>query len=383
MRVWKKIGISTLFLGLAAVGTQAGPLADATADALWGIEIGGFIDIAYNYNFNDPDSEFNQTRLFDEDHDEFNLHLFQLYLDRLPEEVGDVGFRVDIGVGEDAGIFVNDEFDNDDEFSLYQAYISYIAPIGNGLTVDLGRWVTPYGYEVIESPANDHYSRSYMFQYIPWTHTGLRLTYPINDQFELLGAVSQGWDQVEDNNDSVSFHAALRWTPMETLYIQNAISYGPEWYFDFVPNPAGGMDNVNLVNDSDYTFFYDLVVSYDFSEVLNLGANFDWGNQERGALNMGDYDWWGVALYGRYDINEQLYTALRGEYFDDYSGRATGNFGGIEYWEVTATLGYEITDGLQARLEFRHDDADSPVFDDDNGTDDTQNTIAAEVIYSF
>ena len=55
----------------------------------------------------------------------------------------------------------------------------------------------------------------------------------------------------------------------------------------------------------------------------------------------------------------------------------------VEVWEITATLGYSPVKDLMTRLEFRHDDADQDVFLDGSGLSDTQNTIAAEVIYSF
>lgn len=371
MKSLKMFCMSAVAMAVVTSGAQAGPLADATADALWGIEIGGYVDVAYGYNFNTPrnipgGNAVNVGRVFDVDDDEFNFHLFQLYLDRLPEAVGEAGFRVDFGIGEDANLFAFDEFDNNDEFALYQAYISYVAPIGNGLTIDLGRFVTWYGYEVIESPANDNYSRSFLYGFaIPFTHTGLRLTYPINDQFEISGGVTNGWDQVEDNNDSPSWHLALRWLPTDTLYVQNAFSYGPEL----------------TGNNRDYTFLYDLVASYTALENITLGVNFDWADQDGGAF--GDGNWWGLAGYVRFDVNEQMYVAGRIEYMEDDDGLRFGNLG-LELWEVTATLGYQVTDGLETRLEFRHDDANSGTFFlDDGGTDDTQNTLALEVIYSF
>ncbi|MBN2328577.1 MAG: porin [Candidatus Omnitrophica bacterium] len=357
---------------LAVSGAYAGPLADATSDTLWGIELGGYLDVSYTYDFNNPDdgSDAIGGRAFATDDDEIQLNAFQLYIDRLPEDVGEAGFRFDILAGEDASA-IGDLWGTDDDISIYQAFISYIAPMGNGLTIDLGRFATWHGYEAIESPANDQFSRSLLFTYLqPYTHTGIRLTYPINDQWEVSGGMTQGWDVVDDNNDAWTFHGAVRWMPMENVYIQNSVAYGPE------------QDD----NDSDYTLLYDLVATWQIDESWTVGANFDYESTED-LYNDDDVDVYGLGGYVRYDVNEDMYIAFRGEWIDVDEGFAYDNVvvpEDSEIWEITATLGYTITDGLMTRLEYRHDDADGDVFDDEDGKlTDTQDTIALEVIYAF
>ena len=370
-----------ILLGGEGMAVQAGSLSDATAESLWGIKLGGYLDMSYIYNLNDPEENQggNIMRVFDVDHNEINFQLFQFYIDRLPEESNEVGFRVDFALGEDSNLIVFDPLvDFGDDFNIYQAYISYIAPIGNGLTIDLGRWVTHHGYEVIESPANSHFSRSILFGWaIPFTHTGLRLTYPFNDMWEVSGAVTQGWDWVDDNNDSKTFHGAVRFRPTESIYIQNSVAWGPE------------LDD----NNHDYRLLYDLVATWQVNEQWSVGANFDWAQDENQAPGGGDAEWMGIAGYARYDLLENLYVALRGEWFDDADGARASAFnlsgpGGVvvpdvDVWEITATLGYSPVKNLMTRLEYRHDDASREVFLDGHGLSDTQDTIAFEVIYSF
>jgi len=365
----KKSGLFALAAVMMMSGAAyAGPLADATADTLWGIEIGGYLDVGYTYNINNPDKAVgNGVRQLNADHNEFDLNALQLYFDKLPENAGEAGFRLDFMYGENANILSlpGDIFSGDD-FVLYQAYISYIADIGNGLTIDLGRFSTPLGYEAIESPARDQYSRSLGDNMVPWTHTGLRLTYPINDQWEVMGAVVNGADVVEDNNDAQSFLAAIRWMPMETVYIANTISYGPE---------------MNL-NESDYTFLYDLVATWNVAEDWTLGVNFDWSTTEDAAIGGDDADTWGVSAYARYDVDENWYLAARLGWMNDDDGAVFGMIDN-ELWEVTLTAGYTWVEGLETRLEYRHDDTDALMFDDDGKADDSQDTISVQVLYCF
>ena len=60
---------------------------------------------------------------------------------------------------------------------------------------DFGKFVTPFGNEVIESKDNWNYSRSLLFSLaIPYYHQGLRATYSPNDQVTLAGYLVNGWN---------------------------------------------------------------------------------------------------------------------------------------------------------------------------------------------
>ncbi|MEW6235027.1 MAG: porin [Candidatus Omnitrophota bacterium] len=380
-KVLTVVGVAVIALSTMSLGASAGALAEATSSALGGIEFGGFLDLSWTYNFQTPDLPFGQGsnnsnvgRVFDVDNEDLvNINLLNFYIDNLPEDSGEVGFRVDFGYGEDANIIAGNDGIGANNLDLYQLFISYIAPVGNGLTIDVGRFASWYGYEAIESLKNDNFSRSFMFGLsYPHTHTGIRATYSINDMWEVSGGVTQGWDTVEDINDSKSFHFAVRFRPTEEIYVQNAISYGPERFND----------------NSNYRFLYDLVATWNVTEDWTIGANFDYGFDEDAiAAGTDDASWWALAGYVRYDVNEDVYLALRGEYFGDDDSWATPQPGvgaSDNLWEITATAGYQITEDLLGRLEYRHDEADGDIFWDDNIRDqDSQDTIALEVIYQF
>jgi len=400
----KQSAVVVVGLLLWAVGgvAYAGPLSDATADSLWGIQLGGYLDVSYTYDFNDPNETNNaiRGRQFGTDDNQVQLDAFQLYIDKLPQDAGEVGFRFDILAGEDAGK-IRDLFGSsgDNDIAIYQAYISYIAPVGNGLTIDVGRFATSVGYESIESLKNDQFSRSILFTGQPWTTVGLRATYAINEQWEITGGLTQGWDVVEDNNEAWTVNGAIRWMPLENVYIQEAVYYGPEnanynggvyqrydavtntWFN--VPDLIGNDIYLRADSNSNYSLLNDLTAKWDINETWTVGADFGFITNEN-AIGTRDADIWGLAGYVRYNVNEDLYLALRGEYIDDdgllYYNPAWDD---KSLWEVTATMGYTITDGLLTRLEYRHDDAGEKIFADEDRADDQQDTISVEVIYSF
>ena len=75
------------------------------------------------------------------------------------------------------------------DLDVQQAYLSYNAPFGNGLQVDIGKFTTHLGYELIEGydGYNDNYSRSFLFGYaIPFAHTGVRTSYSFGDRVSAI-----------------------------------------------------------------------------------------------------------------------------------------------------------------------------------------------------
>ena len=98
---------------------------------------------------------------------------------------------------------------------LKQAYVSYLAPVGKGLTLTFGKFVTPAGAEVIESNKDWNYSRSLLFNYaIPFYHFGLSAAYTFNDKYTMTGYVVNGWNNLVDTyNSGKTGGLSFAWTP--------------------------------------------------------------------------------------------------------------------------------------------------------------------------
>ena len=119
------------------------------------------------------------------------------------------------------------------------------------------------------------------------------------------------------------------------------------------------------------------------------------------CLTAVDYDedpqWWGVAGGGKFAITDKVSLALRGEWFQDDGGARLCQVIGVPfndatYVSATATLAYELTNNLTARVEFRHDVIDTDPIDLDPflksdsgalGREDQNDVGIIEVIYEF
>lgn len=389
------VGLALGVIVVMSVGTrtEAAPI----ESALDGVTIDGFVSFGTTYNFNNPGwdpsgaaFDLNGFRVFDEDVNSFGADA-ELVFQKPVSVAGDVGFRIDVAAGSAipekttaTGLNLGGDID------LQQAYASYVAPIGSGLRFDIGKHITHMGYEVIEGydGYNDHYSRSLLFNYaIPFTHTGVKASYQWSPYVSTMVAILNGWDNVEDNNNSKSIGASLTLKPVNELtFIFNYIG-GPELATGAVSGLAGvgGEDISRNV--------YDIVATWTPSEKWLVGVNYDYGVEERtsNVVSGRDARWSGVAGYLKYAVTNRLSLALRAETFNDRDAVRLAPYpGGVvsalptDISEITFTPSYRINEHLLVRLEGRWDSANRNIFVKGNGqvTSD-QSTLAANLIMTF
>ena len=341
------------------------------------VRLSGFVDASYVYNTQNPEGRANSLRVFDTEANGFQPNAFELVVQKPVSSDSPVGFRADLDVGEDAevvGSVTTGLGSGADELDLQQAYAEALLPLGNGLNVKFGKFVTSHGAEVIESKDNWNFSRSYLFGYaIPFTHTGLRMSYPWTSWLTTLFGVSQGWDVVDDNNTA------------KTVEWQTVLTPTPQTFLSVT-----GMHGAEQASDNrDDRHLIDVVLGYNPTDKLGLKLNYDYGHEQDAVIeDVEDASWQGIAGYARYQFNDWYALAGRAEYFDDADGVRTGVRGGlgvrsVGLWELTLTNEIKVYKDLITRLEYRHDHATGAVFSAGSSTDNTQDTLSAEVIYPF
>src|SRR4051794_38845442 len=187
----------------------------------YGFNVYGFIEGSWTYNFNNPEDHINRGRVFDFEDQDLTLNQIDLTVERAISTNGDkfdIGGKMEWIWGSDARlIHSNGLFDHygvtdgpDEQFDLVQMYATFNVPIGEGLLVTAGKFVTPMGYETINPTTNPLFSHSYLFGFaIPFTHTGITAKYQVSKDWSVYGGLVRGWDQaLEDNNgDWMSYMA--------------------------------------------------------------------------------------------------------------------------------------------------------------------------------
>ena len=311
------------------------------------VNVSGFVDTYYSKNFNQPANRTNKLRNFDIAENQFNLNLVEIAAQKKAEPVG---FRIDANFGS-----TNDAVQAGSGSAtlpfLQQGYLTAVLPIGKGLTLDAGKFVTHMGYEVIESKDNWNYSRSLLFAWaVPYYHTGIRLTYPLADNFTAALHILNGWNSVTDNNDFKSSGLTLNYTPMSST--------------NFILNVMDGVEQSDPAIAGKKKVF-DFIAIHQMTESFSVALNVDYGDER--TFN-GLAIWKGAAIYGRYAIDVKSAIALRGEIFNDPMGYATGiGAPKLNIKEFTGTYEYKFIDALLVRGEMRHDFTNKKIFDK-NGT---------------
>jgi hypothetical protein len=358
------------------------------------IKFFGYIENSYVANLGNAGrgngvNPVNDFRQYDfEEGYTFNMAEFSVKKD--PSEDYRLGFGLVVTAGNDAqknhaiGIFRDDDdvfpFRNTSYFDLQEAYLSYKVPLGSGLTLKAGKFVTLAGYEVIESPNNLNFSRSFSYTLgIPFTHVGALVSYTFAEWLTVTAGPIVGWDVADDNNDTLSGTAQVVVTPVKDFAITLNTIIGPEQFS----------------NKSNIRYLFNPILSYTGINKVTLAIDTVYGFEENEASittrRDTDATWWGVAGYVAYDWTEKFRTAARAEYFRDADGArssgppGTGLGSKLSLWEVTGTLQYKIWKGLVGRLEYRHDQADEKAFKVHGGvpTGKTQDTITLAFYYSF
>ena len=398
-RVWGAMIVTALVALTASAAPAQQPEAkpeEKPKTLLEEIALFGYVEASYvgNLGHTSADSagltssrQVNTLRLYDSD-EGFSFNMAEFSVKKDPSDKYPFGFGVVLTGGEDTqknhsvGIFrdLQDAPRQTKRIDLQEAYLSYKVPIGSGLTLKAGKFVTLLGYEVIESPNNLNFSRSLLFSFaIPITHTGGLLSYSFTDWFSVTAGVVEGWDVSDDNNSSPAYTGQFAVTPLKDLSTALNWIVGPE----------------QNSNNTRQRWVTDLTATYAGFKNVTLGANVDVAGEERvpalvATRQDGDASWWGWAIYAAYDWTEKLRSAVRFEFFDDPQSvrtaiRNTGNRTSL--YEVTATVQYKIWKGLVGRVEYRHDDANAKVFairaPSYAPTERVQDTLSVDLYYLF
>src|SRR3990167_5576181 len=365
------------------------------------VEVSGFIDTYYSYNYSRPEDRRGSTagfvrdaaeadwldvRSFDREDNSFTLDNVEISVFKPATEKDPIGFGFTTNYGEIAQriTFVRDDSgtrvdgaDGSQSFTISQGFVTYKAPVGKGIDFKFGKFATWIGAELWESVDNPNYSRSLLYQNaIPFTNTGLAVSYPLLDKLTVTGYLVNGWDTFADNNDGKTFGYQFNWAVAEnTSFILNA-SHGPEQDDDLSPGA-----------DGNWRHFWDIIVALKPLEKTSINLNFDFGT-EAGAKGIGggffasptgrNGTWWGFSGIISQDITDSFGLALRGEYFDDNDGARTGVMG-LQVSEVTLTANIKIRENLLVRPEVRYDDADQEIF----AGQDNELTTAIDFAYMF
>lgn len=268
-----------------------------------------------------------------------NVAAFEIAHDAKP-----AGFHLILIGGDSADVVHSGERHRDRHTirHLFQATVSYNAPVGRGLALEAGVYPSHIGYEGFFTKDNWNYTRSTLGELAPYYQTGIKASYAWSDRWSGQLHVIRGWQTISDTGSDPSFGTQLAYNDARWSAALNTFA-GPER---------------NLA---------DLVATWKLTPNVSLGTSLDLGADD-------DVHWGGIAAYARYALNDRHAFALRAE-------RVRDPHAGISGFEQTVTEGtftYEHRPSAHFILKFegRRDHSSAAVF---NGSRNQRLAIASVV----
>ena len=269
---------------------------------------------------------------------QFRPNLAQFVLERQANADGigwdRFGFHVKFNAGRDSDFIGGTNLSTWADFQEF--YLQYMAPVGRGLNLQVGQINSLVGYEVVESPHNANYSRSWLFGLgQPFTTRGVRASYDFSKQLSLsVGVIAYINSARADTNHDPLVEYALAVAPSEKVKLTLYGLAGPR---DGLSGTAGG---TQLLAGG----YLSLQVGEHTSTVIEAY----YANQSNSSRtsSAGNARWNGAAAYVIHDFTKEWGFRLRGEIFEDAGGFVTCQ--GTTEYQPRANVCFGATSGASS-----------------------------------
>jgi len=341
-----------------------------------GATLNYFVDGYYGYDFNHPIGRVQYLRAYDVLSNAFSLNQagVVLALDPNVAEGRRYGVRLDLQFGQATETLQGNPANEprpEIYRNIFQAYGTYVFPVGRGLNVDFGKWASSIGIEGNYTKDQMNYTRSFWFNYLPFYHMGVRANYKINDKVSANYWIVNGTQQSEPTNSFKDELFGLALQPTKN------ISWTVNYYL--------GQDNPDVTQVQGCStpvqpglclapitpapdgklHIFDTYATWNVTPKVTLALDGDyvvsriWAQAGPGMSSAPKHVI-GGAGYGRYQWTPRMAVAGRTEYLSDRGGLFSGTTQALK--EFTGTYEFKVADGLLSRLEYRRDWSNVPFF---------------------
>jgi len=322
---------------------------DQASPASW--QYGGFFDAGYLNSFNDPSNHLFRNRGTTPRVDEWNINMAAAFLKKTPSERSRFGMELTVQAGEDSKIFgfsatAPSIAGADALLHFGPTDVSYLAPIGKGLTIQGGIFSSLIGYDSLYAKDNFSYTRPWGADYTPYLMLGVNASYPINEKLTGTFAVVNGYWHLADANHAPSLVGQVAYTATHQVSIKETALYGSH-------QPSTGLEF--------WRIFSDTIVERKAGSVT-LALEYQLASEKVDVLGSPRALWTSAQLPVHWVVRGPWSVTARPEFAWDRDGRwIAGQIGsGQSVKAVTSTLEYRVpynrVQGI-LRLEYRYDDS--------------------------
>lgn len=314
------------------------------------LEVSGFMDVFYGYDFNEPKEAYRQTFL--SNHNRHNA--FHLNNGFLKAAVIHERYRANLAFH--SGTYVQDNYAAEPDIlrTIYEANVGIALDKKSKLWLDAGVFASHIGFESAVSIENLTLTRSILAENSPYYLSGAKLTYLPNSKWELAALICNGWQRIQkvSGNSLPSFGTQVKYSPSDKMILNWSTFIG--------------------THDPDVTrrmrYFSNLYGQFKFSSRLQFIAGFDFGVQELHPFSHHYTNWYSPVLIGQMRLSKKWKTALRAEYYQDISGVIirTTNVKGFRVAGFSLNLDYAPAENFLWRIEGRWMNSPDKLFEQKN-----------------
>ena len=313
-------------------------------------QYGGFIDAAYLGDFNDPANHLFRSRGTAYKVDEPILNMTAAYLRKIANESSRWGLEVTAQAGQDSRIFGFSATAPDLPGAtglrhLGPTDVSYLAPVGKGLTIQGGIFSSLIGYDSLYAKDNFNYTRPWGADFTPYLMMGVNAGYPVSPKVTVTGFVVNGYWHLADANSVPSFGGQVAYKPTSHTTFKQTLLVGPH-------QSDTALEFWRLLSDSILEWKTDRATT---------AFEYHVGEEEVATVGNPRALWMAAQLPVHWVFNPHWSATVRPELYWDRNGRLTGFSQTVK--AITTTLELRIP-YRQAnaifRLEHRYDDSRGP-----------------------
>ncbi len=308
---------------------------------------GGFFDIGYLRDFNDPSNHLFRNRGTTPRVNELDLNMAAVYLSKDPLVQSRWGMELEVQAGEDSKTFGFSAIAPNLAGAnwlrqLGKANVSYLAPAGKGVTLQGGIFNSLIGYDSLYAKDNFDYTRPWGADYTPYLMLGVNASYPFTEKLSATLCVVSGYWHLAHSNNAPSICGQLAYKATERLTLKETLLYGPH------------QANTAL---EFWRFFSDSIAEWKRNPVI-VAFEYQTGTERVAATGNLRALWMASQLPVHWTVRGPWSVTVRPELAWDRDGRWTGFAQTIK--AVTTTLEYRLPyrwANTIARLEYRFDDS--------------------------
>lgn len=309
------------------------------ADPQW--QLGGFADIGYLFDVNDSSKKPFRSRGTAWHLNELDLNMMGAYVRKKLSTRSRFGAELLVQTGKDDEVFgFSATAPNVDGAQwlrhLGLANVSYLAPVGQGVTVQGGIFASLIGYDSLYAKDNFNYTRPWGADFTPFLMMGVNVSYPITDKLTGTFYVVNGYWHLANANRVPSSGAQLAYKATPRLTVKETVLWGPH------------QSNTAL---QFWRLLSDTIIERR-TERLTVALESQFATEAVDASARTRAWWVAAQLPIRWTMRSVWSVAIRPELAWDSTGRWTLAEQSVK--AITSTIEYRLPHRSNARVKLEH-----------------------------